>query len=117
MITIGICAPALSAGCEAMFELLGEALGVSFERRTFGDDWRLDGWVVLGADRKLVADIDRATVPCYVVLDEAELMPRGASPTITFENRPELPAPLRGRDVTADDAIGARTLPGWLPNV
>jgi hypothetical protein len=117
MKTIGICAPALSPGLKATFEALGEALGVSFEERAFEDDRSVDGWIVLGVDRTFASRIDRATQPCYVVLDDAELLPCGSSSKITFANRPELTDVLRGREITADDAIGAKALPHWLADV
>jgi hypothetical protein len=117
MKSIGICARSWSPGWEAMFDALGKALNVSFEKRAFGDDRNIDGWVVLGADRGTVSDIGRATLPCYVVPDVAELIPRGSSSKITFTNRPEVDATLRGREITADDAVGARALPQWLQHV
>ena len=117
MKTIGICARSLSPGCKATFDALGEALSVSFEQRPFGDDLDIGGWVVLGADPALASRIDRAAQPCYVVLDDAELLPRGASSQIRFANRPELAAVLRGRDVTSDDAIAAKALPNWPTNL
>src|SRR5204862_8157689 len=80
-------------------------------------DRNIDGWVVLAANRELASEICRATRPCYVVLDEAELIARGTSSTITFANRPELASVLRGRDITAVDAVGAKTLPPWFQNV
>jgi hypothetical protein len=97
-----------------MFNVLGAALGVSFVERTFEDDRNIDGWILLEADRKLVSDSRRATRPCYVVLDEAELMPCGTSPKVTFSKHPELPTVLRGEEVTADDASGAKSLPHWI---
>lgn len=100
-----------------MFDALGEALSVSFEKRTFGDDQNIDGWVVLAADRKFASEIGWATRPCYVVLDEAELISCGTSSKITFANRSELAAVLRSRDVTADDAVVAKALPQWLSDV
>lgn len=117
MKTIGICAQSFSPGWKAMFGTLGEALGVSFEERTFGDDQNIDGWVLLAADRKLASGIGRAKRPCYVVLDGAELISCGTSSKITFANRAELAAVLRGRDVMADDAVVAKALPQWLSDV
>jgi hypothetical protein len=117
MKTIGISAPFFSPGCQATFDALGAALGVTFEQRTFGDDRNIDGWVVLAANRDLAARICQTTRPCYVVLDDAELIARGTSSTITFANRHELAVVLRGRDITAVDAVGAKTLPHWLQNV
>jgi hypothetical protein len=117
MKTIGICARSFSTGWRATFDALGEALHVSFEERAFGDDQSIDGWIVLAADRKFASEIGRATRPCYVVLDEAELISRGTSSRVTFANRSELAAVLRGRDVTADDAVSAKALPHWLRDV
>jgi hypothetical protein len=117
MKTIGICPPSLYAGWKATFDALGEALNVSFEKRAFGDDRNLDGWIVLAADRKFASEIGRATRPCYVVLDQAELTPQGTSSKITFANRSELTSVLRGRDIRADDAVGAKALPPWFQNV
>jgi hypothetical protein len=114
MKTIGICAQSSSLSWNGTFDALGDALGVSFERRPFGDDKGIDGWIVLAADRKFASLIDRATQPCYVVLDDPELISRGTSSRITFANHAELPPVLRGRDVTADDAVGAKALPHWL---
>jgi hypothetical protein len=117
MKTIGVCAQSLSPGRKATFDALGKALGVTLVERTFGDDRNIDGWVVLAADRKSALEIGRTTRPCYVVLDEAELTSCGTSAKVMFANRPELAAVLRGRQVTADDAVGAKALPHWLPDV
>jgi hypothetical protein len=117
MPTIGICPPSLYAGWKPTFDALGEALNVSFEKRAFGDDRNLDGWIVLAADRKFASEIGRATRPCYVVFDKTELTPQGTSSKITFANRSELTSILRGRDITAEDAVGAKALPRWLQNV
>src|SRR5687767_8015199 len=115
--TIGICSSPLSARRRAMFEALGEALGVSFEQRAFGDDHNLEGWIVLGADRARASEISRATRPCYVVLDDAELLACGTSSTVTFADHSEQEEVLRGRVVTADDAVAARSLPAWLADI
>lgn len=114
MKTIGICARSLSPGRQAMFDALGEALGVSFVKRTFDDDRNIDGWVLLAADQKLVSDSRHATRPCYVVLDEAQLIPCGSSSKITLSSGSWLPPVLRGQEITADDAVAARSLPRWL---
>jgi len=117
MTKIGIYAPSFFPLDEAAFEVLGQALDVSFERRRFDSDRAVDGWIVLGADRKLAAEISRAARPCYVVVDEAELTPVGKSAKITFANHPNLDRIVRGRIVTADDAIDAKGLPHWLDDV
>jgi hypothetical protein len=117
MKTIGICARALSSSLKATFESLGQALDVSFEERPFGDTRNVIGWIVLGADRQALAAIRRSTEPCYVVLDDAELSTCGSSSRITFSNCSEMSAVLRGRDITADDATDAKTLPQWLSGV
>jgi len=114
---LGICAASLSPRSKALFDALGKAFGMSFEQRAFGDDQNIDGWIVLAADRKLTSVINRATRPCYVVLDDAELLSCGTSSKVTFANRPELASVLRGRDVVADDAADAKALPHWLPGV
>jgi hypothetical protein len=117
MTTIGVCAQSLPPRSKATLDALGEALNVSFERRTFGDDQDIDGWLVIGADRKLACEISLATRPCYVTLDETELVSCGTSSTIAFANRAEVAAVLRGRNVTAEDAAGAKALPHWLLDV
>ena len=117
MITIGVSAPSFGADWKATFDALGAGLGVSFEERTFGDDRNLAGWIVLAATRQTVDEAGRASRPCYVVPNEAELVPCGASPNITFANRSELDALLRSREIAADDAIGAKALPAWVTDV
>jgi hypothetical protein len=112
---IGVCARSISPGVAAAFDALAEALNVSFVRRAFTEAEDVDGWIVLGADREFASAIGRAARPCYVVLDEAQLVPAGTSSTIRFANRPELDAVLRGREVTADDAVDTKALPHWLP--
>jgi hypothetical protein len=114
---IGISTTSLSPGRRAMFDALGQSLGVSFEQRAFGDDRNVDAWIVLGADRRLVSELDRTTRPAYVVLDESELSSNGPSSAISFTSRAELPEVLRGQRVTSDDAVDARALPSWLVNV
>ena len=113
--TLGILAPSLSPGAEAMFDVLGRALGVSFERRRLGDDRNLDGWIILSADRMVVDAFRGARQPCYIVLNDAELVQCGRSSSITFGHHSHLAPVLRGRDVTADDAITAKILPDWFP--
>jgi hypothetical protein len=115
MKTIGV-AGVLPPGIQTTFDALGRALGVSFRRRAFQDDDSVDGWIVLAADRKAVSEVGCATRPCYVVPHETELTSCGSSSSITFANRPELTPVLRGRQITADDAIPAKTLPHWLEN-
>jgi hypothetical protein len=117
MKTIGIYAHSFFAGSTAMFDTLGKALDVRFQERTFGDDRDIDAWVVLGADRKFVSEMGGTTCPCYVVLADAELISCGASSRIKFTDRSELTRVLRGRDVSADDAVGAKALPQWLSDV
>jgi hypothetical protein len=114
---IGVCARPGDTACDGTLQELGRALGVSFEHRSLGDDRNVDGWLVLGADRQLVSAVSRTTRPCYVVLPDAGLMLRESSGTIAFTNRPELPAVLRNRTITAEDAVDADTLPPWLDDV
>ncbi len=113
---IGICGPAPSPGRQATFDALGQALGCRFEQRTFGDDRNLDGWVVLGADRSVVAQLAQTTLRCYVVF-EHELMPCGTSSTVRFSNRSEVPTVLKGRELTAEDVTAAQALPSWLADL
>lgn len=117
MKTIGICSQTLSPGLKTTFDVLGEALGVSFEERAFEDDQSVSGWIVLGADRTFASRLGRVTRPCYVVLGDAELLPCGSSSRVTFAHRPEVAEVLRGRDIIADDAVDAKALPPWLSDV
>src|SRR5438128_1725042 len=102
---IGICDRSFVPGWGATFGALADAFGVSFEKRAFGDARNVEGWIVLGVDQKSDSEITRATRPCYVVLDENELTTAGTSSSITFADRPEVPAVLRNREITADDAV------------
>jgi hypothetical protein len=114
MKTIGICAPSISAGLTATFDALGEALGVSFEPRALTDHHGIDGWVVLAADRGLAEEVGRAGRPCYVVVDRSAPASHSTSSTLRFADRVELDPVLRGREITADDAVEVTTLPPWL---
>jgi hypothetical protein len=115
MKTIGIHArDALSPGLAATFDALARVFGVAFERRAFEDDQHLAAWVVLGADRQSVLEVARATQPCYVVVDAAELAPGGSSGVVAFAHHVHLPAVLRGREIFTADATGAAVLPPWL---
>jgi hypothetical protein len=97
-----------------MFDRLGEALSLTFEERTFGDDRNIDGWIALGADRDFVSRISKTDRPCYVVFDEGQLVPCGQSPMITFSQNPKLAAVLRGRQMTTAEAVPLKALPPWL---
>jgi len=114
MTTIGICGRPLSAGLRATFDALGKALGVSFEERALGHQAHVSAWIVLGAGRQMADAVDRSARPCYVVVEGSESVPCSPSSSISFSRHAPLPAILRAREVTADDAVGARALPGWL---
>jgi hypothetical protein len=99
------------------FDLLGEALEVSFQRRPFNNGDDTDGWILLEADRAVTAKVDEAARPCYVVIDDADLTSCGHSSRLTFANGAELNPMLRCRDIVAGDIASAKGLPGWLRDV
>src|SRR5882724_3410692 len=117
MKTVGIETSSYTPGYRRMFDALGRALGLSFEKRSFGDDRNIEAWIVLGADRQVVSRISQADRPCYVVIRDDELAPCGNSPTIAFSGHPALAAILRGRRITADEAAALNALPNWLDDV
>ena len=101
-------------GCwRPTFDALGAAFGVTFEERTFGDERCVDAWLVLDADRNLLAE-HAVSRPCYVVLHANELRRAASSSKLTFASRPDVLGVLAGRDISADDVPDANTLPGWL---
>lgn len=117
MKTVGIATRLNSPGYKRMFDTLGVALNLSFEERTFGDDRNIEAWLVLGADREFGSSIGLTDRPCYVVLDNDQLVPIGKSSTITFSKHPALTTILSGRQITASDAVDLKALPQWLQSV
>jgi hypothetical protein len=97
-----------------MFELLGKALGVVFERRAFVDDRGLDAWVILDADRHTVDEIVHSARPCYVVLGDPQGTGEQAAAAIVFAGRASVDPILRGRTVAVEDSVDATSLPNWL---
>jgi hypothetical protein len=114
MKTIAIHAPSTAAPWQMTFQALSEAMGVSFEQRCFDEDANVDAWIVLDADRGCVADFKRVPRPCFIVVGEGELQACGDSPRIEFARTPHLEPVLRGREISADDAVATRALPAWL---
>ena len=114
---IGIWGDSASVALQPTFDALGQAFGVSFERRQYFNDHDVDAWIVLAAKSEFTSMLGSASKPCYIVADQADLLPGSTSTTLQFTDRSELDPVLRGRRVAVDDAADVRALPRWLHNV
>lgn len=114
MKTIGLAAPQLSSGMKALFDALGEALGIRFVRGEPGDGPGVAAWIVLEADRDLASRFADCGLACYIVPTAAALTACGATPQLEFTAHPVLPAVLRHRTVSDDDVAAMCGLPAWF---
>jgi hypothetical protein len=117
MRTIGISPKLTSDGLARTFDALGRALGVSFVARSVEDDRGIDGWIFLDADRAAILQATKTAKPAYVVIARTDLISCSVNATVRFERNEEVHSVLRGREIRADDAVGARALPHWLTGV
>lgn len=117
MKTVAIAAPRLSCGMKALFEALGDALGVCFVRRDQGDNRGVSAWIVLEADRDMAVRAANCGLACYIVPAAADLIPCGSSSLLEMTADPVLPTILRHRRVTDEDVAAMRGLPPWFDDV
>jgi len=113
MKTIGVPISFVSPGRQRLFDALEEVFDVQFERRDVRDGLGIDAWVFSDADQEFCRLIERIDRPCYVVVRQGLLVPRGRSTKVDFTGDPSLPSELRSRQVIAEEASELRVLPPW----
>lgn len=111
MKTVGISSPIKSAGLQKTLDTLGEAFGVHFEERVFGEDLGLDAWVLPELNVESIGRLANCPLPCYAAVRADQLLPCGLSPTIELSGSSALPPFLAGRKVKVAEAADLMSLP------
>ena len=114
---IGVYSPFTTFGQWRLLDVLGEALGVRFEEREFGNNKGIDAWFFPEAGFEDLDRIAKCELPSYVVVSDNQRRPCGESSCIEFSQHAVLPPVLRGRQVWSDEAVNLRSLPPWIRNV
>lgn len=114
---IGIVRCLSSSRLTQTFEKLGKILDLSFEQCAFGEGSNVEAWVLPEADRESLTRVSASNRPCYVVVNNDQLIPCGKSPTITFSKHHALTSILHGRRLNTEGTRELKALPQWLSNI
>lgn len=83
---------------EALFD-------IRIDERSYEEDSHVDAWICLDFGSEEVFRVERMRHPCYVVVQEKELVSCGPSSSLQFSGNPTIDECIRGRTIESDEVV------------